>query len=135
MEVTFTEIGTIANRKRGPARLPDYAQELAAFHRAFERELRALVASLPIGRDMRVIDVGCGDGFYTGLFAEHLHSTGSITGFDSNADYLKMARDRLSSRAVACEVSLIQGRLERITELAGQFDVVWCAQSLFSQPE
>ncbi len=115
--------------------VPRYAHELAAFHRAFAGELRAVIATLPVSPTMQVIDVGCGDGFYVSLFAERLRAPGSITGFDSNAEYLKLAGERLTSQTYPCHISIVQGQLEQIDALAGQFDLVWCAQSLFSLPE
>src|SRR6476660_3477598 len=93
----------------GKSDLPSYARELRAFHRAFERELRAVIAALPVDRNMRIIDVGCGDGFYMKLFAERLVSPGSVTAFDSNAAYLEMAREHLACSRASCDFDFVQG--------------------------
>ncbi|HEY2251526.1 MAG TPA: CHAD domain-containing protein [Planctomycetaceae bacterium] len=132
---TLIEIEKISSRDGKHSDLPAYARELSAFHRAFEKELRDLIATLPLAPNMHVVDVGCGDGFYMNLFAERLSSPGSVTGLDSNAAYLALARDRLASRPMACDVDLIQGRLQQISALGRTFDMVWCAQCLFSLPE
>ena len=50
--------------------LPAYDQQLSGFHRAFERELEAIVSQLPLGPTARVLDLACGDGFYTRRIAE-----------------------------------------------------------------
>jgi len=116
-------------------KLPEYADELAAFHQAFAPELRTLVGSLPISPRMRVLDVACGDGFYTELFAERLISPGAVTGLDANAACLALARKRLAGRDWQCGVELVAGPLERAPLPAGSFDFVWCAQSLFTLPD
>jgi ubiquinone/menaquinone biosynthesis C-methylase UbiE len=117
------------------AELPDYAHELQAFHRAFAAELRQLVARLPLNPTDRVIDVGCGDGFYSAMFAERLRRPGVVIGLDVNEAYLEQARRRLASRYQA-EVRLICADWREAVAAVGEpCDLVWCAQSLFSLAE
>ena len=52
--------------------LPDYDSQLSAFHRAFEPELASVLGALPLEPGMRVLDLACGDGFYTRRIAERL---------------------------------------------------------------
>jgi protein-L-isoaspartate O-methyltransferase len=49
--------------------LPAYETRLAAYHEAFAAELRGMIAGLPIAAGDRVLEVACGDGFYSGLLA------------------------------------------------------------------
>ncbi|HLJ11340.1 MAG TPA: class I SAM-dependent methyltransferase [Planctomycetaceae bacterium] len=114
------------------ARLPDYADELAAFHRAFAVELDALVDSVPLGPQMRVLDVGCGDGFYMGLFSKRLMAPGGVVGLDVNCAFLRAARERLSTVAEHCEIDFVAGGLDDLPLPGPAFDLVWCSQSLFS---
>ena len=115
--------------------LPDYAPQIAAFHAAFAGELRAIVAALPLTPQMQVLDVGCGDGFYTGLLAERLLSPGSITGLDVSPGYLEIARRQSAARDLRCTVDFVLGDLSSLPRQGEQFDFVWCAQSLYSLPE
>jgi ubiquinone/menaquinone biosynthesis C-methylase UbiE len=115
--------------------LPDYAPQIAAFHAAFGGELRDVVSTLPLAPEMQVLDVGCGDGFYTALLAERLQSPGGVTGLDVNEAYLEQARRRLASHEVRCRVEFRLGDLITLARGGEQFDFVWCAQNLFSLPE
>ena len=117
------------------APLPEYAERLATFHRAFESELRELVAALPITAGMRILDVGCGDGFYMSLLAARLGSSGLVTGLDINPAFLDVARKNESLRAAACDLQFVVGKLSDLPAMHEQFDLVWCAQSLYSLPE
>lgn len=115
--------------------LPDYAEYLELFHRAFSAELRTIIQSLPITAAMQVLDVGCGDGFYTELLAERLVAPGSATGLDVDTDYLELANERLARRAQRCEYRFVAGRLSQTPLAEASFDFLWCAQSLYSLPE
>ncbi len=138
--VTRQAGGSLVPRRGAVYDLPDYAGEMVAFHLAFGSELMALVESLPLessspGPRLRILDVGCGDGFYTELFAERLVSPGTIVGLDANPAYLELARKRLECRRWSCNVDFVTGSLEQLPLSVGSFDFVWCAQSLFTLPE
>ncbi len=110
--------------------LPDYAGVLKAFHCGFENELRAAVRSLPMHSAMQVADVGCGDGFYARLLAERL-GPGGVTGFDANRSYLAEAEKAAAS--LPGHFTWSEADLDSLP--AERFDLVWCAQSLYSFPE
>ena len=116
--------------------LPAYADELAAFHLTFAAELRTLVGSLPLSPEMRVVDVGCGDGFYLELLSDRLAQPGTVIGLDVSSGYLDQARSRLAERRPECSVEIVEGTLEDLPLESGLCDVAWCAQSLytFSEP-
>jgi ubiquinone/menaquinone biosynthesis C-methylase UbiE len=115
--------------------LPEYAGELAAFHQAFLAELTALIALLPLAPQMRVLDVGCGDGFYTGLFADRLIAPGAVVGLDISSACLALARRHMATRETRCDVSFVAGDLAELPVPKAAFDLVWCAQSLYSLPD
>ena len=119
----------VANRDK----VPVYAESLAAFHKAFDAELKGIVDSLPVGRTMRVLDAACGDGFYTELLAGRLVRPGGVVGLDFNSAFLDCARARLRNIDVRCDVDFLCGSLNEIPK--GTFDLIWCAQSLFSLSE
>lgn len=116
-------------------KLPGYAPELNTYHRAFEKELRQMVAALPIRPGDRVLDMGCGDGFYTGLLLERAGETGVVTGLDASPTYLDLARQRLTGVPHAQNIEWRQGDIARLPFTDGYFDFIWCAQSLFSLPD
>ncbi len=112
-----------------PDVLPDYAPMLKAFHEGFRAELKAIIQSLPFHSDFQVADVGCGDGFYTRLLAERLGAKGLATGIDANRAYLDIAK----YNSAEGPLRWVEGTLDELP--LGKFDLVWCAQSLFSFPE
>ena len=85
-----------------------------------EDELRKAISVIPVPSDFTVLDVGCGDGFFSGLWAERLSETGALTGVDVSEDYLLFARKRLKNERRA---TFVQGRIERLPFDAGSFDV------------
>ena len=119
--------------------LPDYAPMLRAFHRGFAVELEAMVDRLPIEPGHRVLEVACGDGAYTPWLARKAGESGLIVGFDLSQSFLKLAErevakiDREAPRS--SETQLVAASIDRMPFPPGSFDVVWCAQSLFSLPE
>ena len=135
-----------------PDGLPQYAAESAAFHEAFAAALRSVVDSLPLEPHMRVLDVGCGDGFYTQLLAERLASiaskksntrseTGEVVPVDNNPNFLRVAEERIRRRrsdshaAPLAPVRFLEADLNQLAAESPIYDVAWCAQSLFSFPE
>lgn len=111
--------------------LPAYEIQLSAFHRAFEPELSAVVGSLPIAPGMHVLDLACGDGFYTRRLADRATASGRTVGVDMNLAYLEAARREAGSRPV----ELVEATFDALPFPDHSFDFVWCAQSLYSLPD
>jgi ubiquinone/menaquinone biosynthesis C-methylase UbiE len=114
------------------ADLPDYDSQLSAFHRAFEPELRRVIDELPLEREMRVLDLACGDGFYTRRIAERLGHGGSVVGADLDPAYLALARREAASYSGPAAIGFVQAPFDALPFAACSFDFVWCAQSLHS---
>jgi ubiquinone/menaquinone biosynthesis C-methylase UbiE len=112
-------------------RLPDYAPMLADYHRAYATELRAMVAGLPVREGDRVLDTACGDGSYAGWLAERVGENGSVTALDLSGAFLDLAR----TNAAGPRVGFVAASVERMPFADGTFDLVWCAQSLYSLPD
>jgi ubiquinone/menaquinone biosynthesis C-methylase UbiE len=121
----------------GDAGLPDYEPMLAAYHRAFASELRAIVGSLPIAAGASALDMACGDGAYSLWLAERVGPAGRVVAVDSNPRYLEIAR-REWARGAASEpgsVEFLCAPIESLPFDEGTFDVCFCAQSLYSLPD
>lgn len=126
---------TTNSAAEAPESLPDYAVQMEAFHQAFAAELKAAIASLPLTPQMKVLDVGCGDGFYSGLLAERLLSPGRVIALDVDPSFLAVAGRNPALRDARCKVSFVQADLAALPDECQECDLVWCAQSLYSLPE
>jgi len=112
--------------------LPGYARMLDAYHRSRAAELRAIIATLPLGPHSRVLDVACGDGCYSKWLAER---AGQVIGVDLCAAYLDLAVRPATAAVEANPISFGRADAARLPFKDGSFDLVWCAQSFFSLPD
>lgn len=110
--------------------LPEYEPMLADYHHAYAEELREMVASLPVKEGDRVLDVACGNGAYSRWLAERVGSSGRVVAVDILPAYLDAARVGTSGERVRFAVADI----DRLPFADDTFDLVWCAQSLYSLP-
>src|SRR4051794_20893616 len=96
-------------------------------HRALIRRIQALAK----GKELRVLDVGCG----TGVFAARLLGavpSARVWGIDLVSDMLRKGTPRW--RTMAGVVQPVQGDSERLPFADGTFDVVTCANSFPHYP-
>jgi SAM-dependent methyltransferase len=112
--------------------LPEYAKLQAAEHSAHQPELARIVAELPIDPSDLLLDVPCGDGFYTRLLAGRLGSAGGIIAADISAAFLERCARTMQALPSAPSSVLAQADAYRLPFRAGQFDFVWCAKSFMS---
>lgn len=113
------------------ATAPEYDTYQSAFHQAFRPELYRMIDTLPLPDGGCVIDVPCGDGFYTRRLAERM-TGGRLVAADACDEYLNRTRDRLSDAATGAGVEVTKADAYRLPHPDGTFDVAWCAQSLIS---
>lgn len=112
--------------------LPAYAPMLAAYQRAHARELREMIGALPLRQGDRVLDMACGAGVYSRWLAERARPSGLVVGVDISRAFLGQARahpDR--SSGLAWQI----GDVADLPFADGTFDLVWCAQSMYSLPD
>ena len=108
---------------------------MSAYHRAFARELQEIVRSLPVRRGDRVVDFACGDGSYSRWLARRVGREGKVVAFDISPAFLDLAQrksqgSRRRGRSSSCKVICGTCRWPQTG-----FDLVWCAQSLYSLPD
>ena len=84
---------------------------------------------------MRVLDLACGDGFYTRRIAERLGPGGHVTGADINLAYLAEAREEAACQSSGARMDFLAASFDRLPFPDGTFDFVWCAQSLYTLPD
>ncbi len=75
----------------------------------------------------RVLDVGCGPGFYCLELSEIVGSSGSVVGVDSSPAMLHLARARCAGRE---NVELLEGEATALPVESGTFDGAICVQVL-----
>lgn len=83
-------------------------------------ERPALVSLLPELNGLRVLDAGCGSGWYTEYFVTH---GASVTAFDFNEDFVELTRSRAGRRA-----NVFQADLSAPLDFAkdSEFDLIVC---------
>lgn len=128
--------------------IPDYAPLQAAYHRAFEDTLRGLVSSVPWPQEpATVLDVACGNGIYTRWLAERGGPLARVTAIDMASSWFQQGDaphdgavagpengSHGQRRGVLAAIRFVRGNAESLPFADDRFDVVWCAQSLYSLP-
>ena len=109
--------------------LPDYWPWMVAYHRVREPLYRRMIADLSLAPDARVLDAGCGDGFYSQLLATMLGPRCQIVAIDLSLALLNAAGDQTRS------VQRCVGALEDLGLAPASFDVVWLCRSMHSAPD
>jgi ubiquinone/menaquinone biosynthesis C-methylase UbiE len=112
-----------------PDETPSYEPMLAAFHRAFAVELRAMLDTLPVTRGHKVLDMACGDGVYSRWLADRVGADGQVVAVDLMPAYLDIARETGGGSSV---ISFAAAAIEALPFADDTFDLCWCAQSLYS---
>ena len=103
---------------RGKARAYAATVDTKPWNAHYERP--GVISLLPGLDGVRVLDVGCGNGWY----AEYLESRGAlVTAFDLNPDFVELTRARVSA-----DTRVLQADLARPLDFArdGEFQVAVC---------
>jgi len=87
---------------------------------------------LQLPRTARALDVGCGKGDHTLLFAER--ST-AVTALDRDAEILAYARKKVAEAGRANRVRFVAADLGQMPLPPSSFDLVWASHVLHSQPD
>jgi ubiquinone/menaquinone biosynthesis C-methylase UbiE len=98
---------------------------------SMEGEKRNSLSALRLGGEQRVLDVACGPGNFTRVFAEALTGDGLAVGLDVSAPMLAQAvRDNAVARA-----AYLRADARRLPFPDGGFDAVCCYAALYLVPE
>lgn len=112
-----------------------YARLLSAAHQVFLPEINSLVGDLPLARARRVLDVPCGDGFYSELLADSLEPGGEVVGIDIDGDALAAAENRAINHTGPATIRVYSADVFALPFENEEFEFAWCAQSLISLSE
>lgn len=111
-----------------PVETPAYEKRLAARHAVFDEIFTEIVDGLPLAEDHRVLDAGCGDGYFLVKFLSRPKRV-NVTGLDPSAAYLKLAESACRGHFRA---ALLKGVAEHIPCAPETFNLVWSAHSMQS---
>lgn len=114
-----------------PTELPPYAERLAALHDGLHVEFKAIIGRIPALNGARIVDAGCGDGFFTRLLADHVGS-GRAEALDALPAYLEAAGETLRDLIAAKRVRLVEGDVLKLPFEPESIDVVLSAHSMQS---
>jgi ubiquinone/menaquinone biosynthesis C-methylase UbiE len=109
--------------------LPEYATRLNALHRALADDFRNIVNHLPLKDQSTVVDVGCGDGFFTSLLAKN---QAHVIGLDNSDAFLDRAR---ATNGNLQNMEFVKGDVRRLPFDDASVDIVWSAHSMHSYPD
>lgn len=110
-------------------RLPEYARRLDLLHRALRAEFAEIIATAGL-RGKRVVDAGCGDGFFSELLLEA--GAAGVVALDTSPEFLDAAKKRLSSLARGDVVEYVIGDVNDLPCDDGSVDAILSAHSMQS---
>ena len=84
-----------------------------------ERWMKEINTQLPEGKNLKILDVGCGAGFFTILLAKAGHQ---VTGIDLTPDMIKNARILAEEEGVNCEFTVMDAENPEFPD--DTFDVI-----------
>jgi arsenite methyltransferase len=112
----------------------DTAQRLEGVYRIRDaiRRRRLVREALGAATGERILDVGCGPGFFCAELAEEVGPSGSVLGLDTSAAMLALAARRCASHA---NIELRQADAGSLPAGDGDFDAALCVQVLEYVPD
>jgi len=112
-----------SSRPLGDAPERSYANKLERFARFIAPELRSVFAELALARGARVLDVGCGVGFATRMFAGLAGNDAQVVGLDLSMPHLQAARGPPG-------VALVQADAAQLCFRDASFDLIWSCNTV-----
>jgi SAM-dependent methyltransferase len=104
-----------------------------AYHkRDMLRRRRHVREALAAAAGERILDIGCGPGFYVRELLDEVGPSGSIVGVDSSPDMLGLARNRCEGHG---NVEFREGNATALPVDDGDFDAALCVQVMEYVPD
>lgn len=103
----------------------DYSRKLRLFNDFAAPELRGVVASLGLGRGMRVLDAGCGTGDVLQWLQDAVGPDGLVVGIDLSAAHVRAARLVASPGAAVLQADLLRSCIAPAT-----LDLIWSVNTI-----
>jgi cyclopropane fatty-acyl-phospholipid synthase-like methyltransferase len=91
------------------------------------------IGALGLGHTSRLLDVGCRDAAHTCELAQRFGC--QALGVDLIAYNVERAHALIAERGLTSQVRVVEGRIESIPALDGEFDFIWCRDMLNHIPE
>lgn len=98
---------------------------LVDHHKTKKKERSRMVDSLNLKSGDKVLDLGCGPGLWTPIFAEKVKPSGKVIGIDISGDLLDYARENLKNTPLKDIIEFRQADLNDIPFEDNEFDVVF----------
>jgi SAM-dependent methyltransferase len=100
-------------------------QWLLDHHRTKEPQRRQMVADLHFQAGERVLDLGCGPGLWTSMFAEKVAPTGKIVGLDFSPELIDYAVSQVAGESLGDAIHFVLGNFLKIPFRDRTFDSVF----------
>jgi len=97
---------------------------------AFARRARIILENLDLKPGMRVLDVGCGRGFYE-MAISNIFSGVKVVGVDLNENYLSVGKNAVRDK----NVTFLKADATKLPFKSGSFDRVICSEVLEHIPD
>jgi ubiquinone/menaquinone biosynthesis C-methylase UbiE len=112
-----------SSRPLGDAPDRSYAPKLERFSRFIQPELKRLFADLGLERGAKVLDVGCGVGLATRMFAGLLGDEAQVVGIDLSLPHLRVASGDAAPAWVQADAAKLCFR-------NATFDLIWSCNTI-----
>ncbi len=103
---------------------------LDAHFEACRSEYEAMLRSVGLQPNWRVLDAACGAGSFLPLMSTLLEPSGSISALDLAQDNVAAVERRINNGEFTCPVVARIGSLTSLPYQDEEFDAVWCANAL-----
>ena len=121
-----TEIKFTKYQKRGAYHWQQMSKNPFRFNAFVAARYQQVIKALPTGENLKILDVGCGDGVLVAMIARD--PTARVTGIDTDADSLEAAKNRLA--AFGDRVQLVEASGYSLPFEDNAFNVVVAAEMI-----
>ena len=115
----------------GDDELPDYADGLDALHECADQEFRDILRSFPIADERTLVDVACGDGYFSRLISD-LFPELRILASDTCKAYRELAIERNVASGFSSKIEVIDLDATAMDFRRESIDVFFCGYSFQS---